>query len=50
MMKLAHFEIAKSTILHVNFFVDYYKVWSSDRDKVIRLYVKVSEELMCVIF
>ena len=32
---------AKSTILQILFFVDYYKVWSSGRDLVIRLYVKV---------
>ena len=33
---------AKSTILQILFFVvDYYKVWSSGRDQVIRLYVKV---------
>ena len=31
-------------------FVDYYSVWSSGRDLVIRLYVKVPEEFMCVIF
>ena len=30
---------AKSTILQV--FVDYYEVWSSGRDSVIRVYVKV---------
>ena len=33
---------AKSTILQIfSFFVDYYEVWSSGRDQVIRLYVKV---------
>ena len=35
---------AKSTILQIFFFlffVDYYEVWSSGRDQVIRLYVKV---------
>ena len=32
------------------FFVDYYKVSSSVRDQVIRLYVKVLSEFMCVIF
>ena len=33
---------AKSTILQILFFfVDYYEVWSSGRDSVIRLYVKV---------
>ena len=32
---------AKSTILQIFFFVvDYYKVWSSERDLVIRLYIK----------
>ena len=31
-------------------FVDYYKVWSSGRDQVIRLYVKVPQEFTCVIF
>ena len=43
---------AKSTILHIFFFlcVDYYKVWSSGRDKVMRLYVKVPLEFLCVIF
>ena len=40
----------KSIILR-DFFVvvDYYKVWSSGRDKVIRLYVKIPLEFMCVI-
>ena len=35
---------AKSTILQIFFFfflVDYYKIWSSGRDYVIRLYIKV---------
>ena len=32
---------AKSTILQILFFVDYYKVWSSGRDSVIHAYVKV---------
>ena len=33
---------AKSTILQVPFFVvDYYKVWSSGQDYVIRLYIKL---------
>ena len=32
---------AKSTILKILFFCDYYKIWSSGRDSVIRLYVKV---------
>ena len=33
---------AKSTILQIFFFVvDYYEVWSSGRDQVIRLYAKV---------
>ena len=35
---------AKSTILQIFFlffFVDYYEIWSSGRDQVIRLYVKV---------
>ena len=35
----------KSTILQVLFFfVDYYKLWSSGRDLVIRLYLKIPEE------
>ena len=34
-------ETAKSTICIFSFFVDYYKVWSSGRDSVIRLYIKV---------
>ena len=33
-----------------SFFVDYYKVWSSSRDLVIPLYVKVPQEFMRVIF
>ena len=44
---------AKSTILQIFFFffvVNYYKVWSSVRDQVIRLYVKVPLEFMRVIF
>ena len=41
--------IAKSIILHF-FFVDYYKVWPSGRDSVIRVYVKVPLDFMCVIF
>ena len=45
---------AKSTILQVFFFffffVDYYKVWSSGRDYVIRVYIKVPLEFVCVIF
>ena len=41
---------AKFTILQVlYFFVYYYKVWSSGRDKAIRLYVKIPEEFECVI-
>ena len=43
----------KSTILLVLFFFfffDYYKVWSSVRDQVIRVYIKVPSEFMCVIF
>ena len=32
------------------FFIDYYKVWSSCRDLVIRLYVKIPEEFVYVIF
>ena len=32
-----------------SFFVDYYKVWSSGRDLVIYLYVKIPEEFMCII-
>ena len=31
------------------FFVDYHKVWSSGRDLVIRLYVKIAEEFVRVI-
>ena len=49
--------IAKSTILQILFFVfffffffDFYMVWSSGQDYVIRLYVKVPQEFMCVIF
>ena len=39
---------AKSTILQILFFVVYYyKVYSSGRDLVIRLYVKVPSEFMC---
>ena len=45
---------ANSTILQIFFsfffFVDYYKVWSSGRDQVIRLYIKVSQEFVCVLF
>ena len=37
---------AKSTILQVLSFVDYYKVWSSGRDYVIRFYFKISEEFV----
>ena len=43
---------AKSTILLVFFFVvvvDYNKIRSSDRDLVIRLYVKVPLEFVCVL-
>ena len=40
---------AKSTILQFLFLVDYYKVWSSGRDYVIRQYIKVSYEFICVI-
>ena len=44
-------ETAKSIILQIFFFfVDYYKVWSSSRDQVIRLYIKVPQEFVCVIF
>ena len=32
---------AKSTILQILFFIDYYKAWSSGRDSVIRVYVKI---------
>ena len=31
------------------FFVDYYKIWSSGRDQVIRLYIKVPQEFVCII-
>ena len=47
---------AKSTILQILFFFlfffffDYYKIWSSGWDKVIRVNVKVPKEIMCVIF
>ena len=43
---------AKSTILPILFFLrggDYYKVWSSGRDEVIRLYIKVLLEFVCII-
>ena len=41
----------KSTILQILFFLKYYyKVWTSGRELVIRLYVKVLLEFMCVIF
>ena len=41
---------AKSTILQVLFFsFDYYKVWSSGWDYMIRLYVKIPEEFVGVI-
>ena len=44
---LSSAETAKSTILQVlSVFVDYYKVWSSGRDLVIRLYLKVPEEFI----
>ena len=33
-----------------SFFYDYYEIWSSGRDSVIRLYVKVLSEFMYVIF
>ena len=33
-----------------SFFVDYYEVWSSGRDKVIFLYLKIPEEFVCLIF
>ena len=32
------------------FFFDYYKIWSSGRDSVIRLYVKVQSELLLLLF
>ena len=32
------------------FVIDYYKVWSSGRDLVIHVYVKVPSDFMCVIF
>ena len=41
---------AKSTILKILFFVDHYEIWSSGRDQVIRLYIKVPLEFMRVIF
>ena len=43
---------AKSTIFKVLiffFFVDYYKVWSSVRDLVIRFYLKIPNEFVCLI-
>ena len=41
----------KSTIRQVLFFcVDYYRVWSSGRDLVIRFFVKILEEFLCLIF
>ena len=40
---------AKSTILQVLFFVDYYKVWSSGWDLVICLYIKIPEEFVSFI-
>ena len=41
---------AKSTILEVLFFaIDYYKVWSSSRDQVIFLHVKIRVEFVWVI-
>ena len=36
----------KTKILQVLFLVDYYKVWSSGFDLVIRLYLKISEEFV----
>ena len=44
---------AKSTVLQIFiffFFVDYYKVWSSGREYVIRLYIKVPQEFVRIIF
>ena len=41
--------IAKSTILQVPFFVDYYKIWSSVRDLVICLYLEIPEEFVRLI-
>ena len=42
---------AKSTILQVLFFfvVDYYKIWSSSRDLVIRWYLKIRDKSVCLI-
>ena len=44
---------SKSTILQILFFfsfvVDYYKMWSSGRDLMIRLYLKIPEELASLI-
>ena len=43
---------AKSTILQILFFfffVDYCKIWSSGRDSVICLYIKVPQEFVCII-
>ena len=40
------------TVLYLaswRFLVDYYLVWSSSRDEVIRLYLKIPEEFVCVI-
>ena len=44
------YETAKSTIMYSSlFFVDYYKVWSSGQDYVIRLYLKIQEEFVHLI-
>ena len=37
---------AKSTILQVLFFVDYYKFWLAGWDSMIRLFLKILEELV----
>ena len=39
----------ESSILHVLFFVDYYMVWLSGRDSVIRFYVKIPLAFVCLI-
>ena len=43
-------ETAKSIIRRVHFFVDYFWVWLTGRDKVIRLYLKIPDRFMRLIF
>ena len=40
---------SKSAIMQIIFFVDYYKICTSGRDYVIRLYLRIPEELVCLI-